>query len=569
MMSTRSLVAVPLVLYSVLLAACAAPGPEPADSVFLGGPILTMDGAEPSYVEAVAVRDGRVVFAGDDTEASRYEGPETVVRDLEGRTLMPSFLDAHGHFMFALQMVSEVNVANPPVGPSTDIPSTIAAIEAFQAQAQVPEGGWIRGWGYDQEGLAEGRHITKFDLDEHFPNHAVMLVHVSQHGAVLNSLALELAGIDESTVAPEGAVINRVAGTREPEGLLMEGAFSMAAAVVPAPTVDEFLERLEPAQQMYAREGYTHMQDGYTSAAALEFLQRAARDGRLFLDLVSLPGAGDADSFLGSPDHPFGEYHGGLKLQGVKIIGDGSPQARTAFMSVPYLTGAPDGTPGWRGEPNLATEDLQALVDRVVEAGVQLFIHANGDASIDQAIEVVEGAGLTAADDARTVVIHSQFQRPDHFERYLALGMTPSYFTNHTFFWGDVHRANVGEEKAGFTSPLRSAKAAGVRFSNHHDFNVTPLSPMFMVWSAMARESRSGVVVGADERVDAYTALQALTTGPAWQVFEENDKGRIAEGLRANFVILTADPVETPVESIRDIEVVETIHDGRTVYRRD
>jgi predicted amidohydrolase YtcJ len=198
--------------------------------------------------------------------------------------------------------------------------------------------------------------------------------------------------------------------------------------------------------------------------------------------------------------------------------------------------------------------------------GLQLYIHANGDATIDQAIRAVRAAGITAADDRRTVVIHSQIQRPDQLDEYAALGISPSYFTNHTFFWGDVHRANLGAERAAFLSPMKAAVAKGLVVSNHSDFNVTPLDPMFILWTSMARTSKSGVVVGPDQRVDAYAGLKALTTGPAWQYREEDRRGRIRTGLLADFVVLSADPVETDVSGIRDIRVVETIKEGRTVY---
>jgi predicted amidohydrolase YtcJ len=146
------------------------------------------------------------------------------------------------------------------------------------------------------------------------------------------------------------------------------------------------------------------------------------------------------------------------------------------------------------------------------------------------------------------------------------LGISPSYFTNHTFFWGDVHVKNIGPEKAAFISPIKAAKAKGIVFSNHTDFNVTPLDPFFVIWTAMKRESRSGQIIGPDQRVDAYTALQGLTTGPAWQLFEENRKGMIMEGLLADFVILSADPLKTDVDQIRHIKVLETIKEGKTIF---
>lgn len=551
------------IAWAALTAAAQAQSPA---VIYSNGDILTMDGDAPTYAEAVVAADGKIAFVGDADEAER-RFPDAVRRDLEGRTMLPGFIDAHSHFMFAMNMVNQVNVANPPVGPATDIATTIAALKAFQAEQAVPAGEWIVGWGYDPEGLAEGRHITKMDLDPHFPDHKVMLIHVSGHGAVLNSNALDWADIDASTETPAGGVIARLEGSNEPAGLLMETAYLPVMARIPQPSEDEMLDLMRPAQMMYASEGYTHAQEGATHLKDVHFLQKGAADGRIFLDLVALPAFVDAPQFLGNPGYVFGRYVGGLKLQGIKITQDGSPQGMTAFVSTPYLTGGPAGQQNWRGETTLPQDQFEALVGKSFEAGLQVFIHANGDATIDQVIEAVRKAGITAADDRRTVVVHSQFQRPDQLDDYVELGLTPSYFTNHTFFWGDVHVKNIGEEQAAFISPMRSAMNKGIVVSNHTDFNVTPLDPMFVIWSAMARTTRSGRVLGADERVYAYTALRALTTGPAFQIFEEDRKGRIREGLLADFVILAANPVKTEVAEIRDIEVVETIKEGRPIYK--
>lgn len=538
-----------------------------ADVIFHGGTILTMDGDSPSYAEAVAVKNGMIQFVGPTSSALKFRGGTTQVRDLGGKILLPGFIDAHSHFLFALNMVNQVNVANPPVGPAKDIPSTVSALKAYQAKAKVRPGGWIVGWGYDAEGLAEGRHITKDDLDPHFPDHKVMLIHVSGHGAVLNSKALAFAGIDANTKTPSGGVINRLPGGSEPAGLLMETAYLPVMERMPQPSQTEMLERMKPAQMMYARFGYTHAQEGFTALKYLDFLLTAAEADTLFLDIAALPSFVDMPKWLNNKKYKFGEYRKGLKLQGVKFTQDGSPQGKTAYVSTPYLTGGPSGQLNWRGDTTQPKEEFLRQVKMAFDAGLQVFVHANGDATIDQVIEAVEKAGITAAKDRRTIVVHSQFQRPDQLDKYVRLGMSPSYFTNHTFFWGDVHVKNVGPERAAFISPLKAAKAKAIIFSNHTDFNVTPLDPIFVIWTAMARQSKSGQIIGPDQRVDAYTALQALTTGPAWQVFEENRKGKIKEHFLADFVVLSADPVKTAIERIRDIQVLETIKQGKTIYK--
>ena len=368
---------------------------------------------------------------------------------------------------------------------------------------------------------------------------------------------------------PAGGIINRLPDSNKPAGLLMETAFFPLFETLEQPARAEMLDLLEPAQLLYAQNGYTHAHDGATTLRDIDFLLTAFRQDRLFIDISLLPVFTEAPGLINNPDYRFGEYTRGIKLQGIKFLQDGSPQGKTAFFTTPYLTGGPGGQQGWLGETTLPRAEFLDKVKAVLDAGIQAFIHANGDGAIDQAIAAVEYAGVTADDNRRTVIIHSQFQRPDHLDRYVELGMTPSYFTNHTFFWGDVHRENLGPETAAFISPVRAAKEKGLVFSNHSDFIVTPLDPFFIIWSAMVRESRAGVVIGPDQRVDAYAALQGLTTGPAWQIFEEERKGLIRDGMLADFVILSENPVETDAGLMRDIEVLETIKEGKTIFRAE
>lgn len=239
---------------------------------------------------------------------------------------------------------------------------------------------------------------------------------------------------------------------------------------------------------------------------------------------------------------------------------------KTAFWTEPLLTPGPNGEADWCGQPVFPPELIHQMVKQIADAGIQIFSHCNGDAAIDLMIESCRAAGMTAGDDRRTVIIHSQFMRPEQLDDYVELGLSPSFFTVHAYFWGDLHEENLGPERAHFLSPMGSAVKAGLHCSNHNDFSVTPIDPMRMVWSAVARTSRSGVVMGADERVDPWQALKALTIEAAWQIREENDKGTLSTGKLADLVILDADPTAVPTDEILDISVVETFKEGRSVY---
>ncbi len=551
---------------AALLLTIAAPA-SAQDSVTLyrGGPIITMDGDTPQTVEAVVTRDGRIAFVGTEKDARKAAGKDAAVRDLKGATLLPGFIDAHSHFTVATMSAGGLDLRDKAHGAITDIPGVQAAIRRHVARTPAKPGSWITVWQFDQEVLAEKRYITRAELDAVTPDRPLVVLHVSLHGAVANSAALKAAGIDEATPVPPGGMMLRD-GAGKLNGVLLEKAMFLLLAKMPQPTAEQKLAALDAAQNAYFAEGYTHAQDGATQPPDIAFLTSPAARERLKIDLALLPFSTGLDALLANPDLKFGASQGHVKLQGIKFVLDGSVQGRTGFFTRDYQRGSPEGHHPWHGEPILSETDFIAQAKKVHDRGWQLFVHANGDAAIDMAIRGFDALGIKAADNRRPVVIHSQFQRRDQLPAYARIGVGPAYFSNHAWYWGDVHRTNFPAEVVDFISPLRSARAAGLTPSNHSDYSVTPLDTRFMLWTSMARVSPTGVVSGADERIDAYAALQALTTGPAWQIFEEDRKGRIKPGLLADFVILDKNPLTTPVYDIKAIKVLETIKEGRSVW---
>jgi predicted amidohydrolase YtcJ len=552
-----------------------------ADLVIFGGAIVTVNDAQPT-AEAIAVKDGKIIAVGAAAEIrGKWIGAGTRVVDLGGKTLLPGFIDGHGHFMNSPRISNWVNVSNVPAGPVTGIPDILKAFKQFVDERKVPKGEWVLGYGYDGSGLAEGREMTRLDLDSVLPAHPVMAIHVSNHGAVLNSLAMKTLDITAETKTPPAGVILREPGSEQPAGLLMETAFLPIFAKLPQPSEAELLDLLKPAQVIYASKGVTTAQEGATHADELVFLRKAAEQGRLMIDVVSLPFIAEVPKIfaeyltvntdgkpvaIGDPSLEFGKYKNRLKLGGVKFVNDGSVQGKTGFHTQPLLTGGPAGEKDYVGAPTFPREVIVDLYKKIAASGIQIWSHANGDAAIDIAIEGATAAGLKAGDDRRHVVIHSQCMRPDQLDSYAKLGLSPSFFVVHTFFWGDVHLANLGQERAFFISPMKSAQTKGIRFSNHNDFSITPLDPMRMIWSAVQRKSKSGVVIGPDERVDVMTAIKAITIAPAWHYREEASKGSIEVGKLADLVILDKNPLDVPVDEILTIKVVETFKEGKTIY---
>ncbi len=552
-------------LAALWLHGTAARAADPADLIIHGGDIITVDRQHPSS-EAVAVRDGKIVAVGKAADVLQHRADGTRVVDLAGRTLLPGFIDPHSHFINALMVTHWANVSAPPVGTVQDIAGLVAELKKLQARLKPAAGEWIVGYGYDPSTMGKAGMLSRDDLDPAFPDNPVLVLHVSLHGCVLNSAAFKKLGIDANTKTPPGGVILRKPGSNEPAGLVMENAFLAIVAALPKPTVDAQLASFKPAQDEYARHGYTTVQDGATQPADLALLRKAAAEDRLFLDVVSLPLFTAARQIVGQPGNTFGRYDKRLKLGGIKCVTDGSPQGKTAYWTLPLLTPGPAGQSMWRGEPNMTQPMIDDVYKLCYQHGVQVYSHANGDAAIDMVIQAHQSAAGADTKDRRPIVVHSQFVREDQLDEYVRLGMMPSFFTNHAFFWGDEHIRNLGYRRAAFLSPMNAAAAKGLRFTNHTDFLVTPLDPLFTIYSATTRVTRAGEVLGPAQRVTPLVAIEALTINAAHQYFEEDTKGSIEVGKLADFVILDKNPLTTDRYRIKDIRVVATFKEGRLVF---
>ncbi len=560
------------ILYLSIAVACLAcpaefaHGQNSADVIYHGGDILTIDDTQPT-ARAIAVKDGKIAAVGKTDDVFVLKGDATRVVDLKGKTLVPGFIDGHSHFINSLQVSRQANCFSPPAGPARSIADIVMALKKVQKDHKISKGAFIVGYGYDANVLTDRREMTAADLDAHFPENPVMVQHVSLHGAVFNSLALEKYQITNNTPTPKGGVILRKPGSNEPAGLVMETAFLPIFSSMPRPDEAEMLERLHAGQAIYAAAGITTAQEGATHSKDLELLQKAAAQERLSIDVVALPFITDAKEILQkNPPGTFGAYRNRLKLGGIKITSDGSPQGKTAFFTTPYLTGGPGGETDWKGEPSFPKLELEAVVKFVYDQRLPLFIHCNGDAAIDLFLDAHEKAAPDRTADLRTVVVHSQFVRKDQLEKYVRYKLIPSFFTEHCFFFGETHLKNRGQKQAAFLSPMKTALGMGLRCANHTDFNVSPIDQLFVVWTAVNRVSRGGTVLGPEERITPLQALRAITLDGAYMYREEKTKGSLEVGKLADLVILSENPLTVDPTRIKDIRVIETIKEGKTVY---
>jgi len=558
-----------IVTASVGAAGCAGARGESADAIWHGGPILTMAGDEPAYAEAVAIRDGRILFVGPQQEALELQGANTVVHDLEGRAMLPGFLDAHGHLKNVGFQALAADLLPPPDGDVTDIEALQQKLRAWGEGDLSARLGWVIGFGYDDGQLAETRHPTRDDLDAVASDRPVFVIHQSGHLYVANSFLLDLAGITADSEDPAGGTIRRRPGSREPNGVLEETALMPILALLPE--IDEAGQRVmvETGIEAYTRFGYTTAQEGRAFPTDVDLYAAMAQAGELAIDVVAYPDYWLArDKVAGSPwlDPVPGSR---FRIGGIKGNLDGSPQGKTAWLTEPYFV-PPEGQDAeYVGYGMLDDEQAFAMFDEAFEQGWQVLNHANGDAALDQLIRAVRAATETHGEaDRRTVGIHSQTIREDQLDAFAELGIMPSFFGMHTFYWGDWHRDSVlGPERAARISPARSALQRGMIYTQHHDAPVALPSSIVILASQVNRTTRTGEVLGPEQRVSAFEALRSITINAAYQYFEEERKGSIEAGKLADFVILSADPTQIPPEELWNLEVLETIKEGEPVFQ--
>ncbi|HAG71752.1 MAG TPA: amidohydrolase, partial [Gammaproteobacteria bacterium] len=451
---------------------------DPADMIFVGQNIITMDQPD---VTGVAVRGDRISFVGSAEEAMLLRGTETRVVELGERALLPGFIDAHGHFSAFASRLDALDLSSPPVGDINSIDDIVSAIRNWIEVRQIPAGEIIHGVGYDDSLLAELRHPTREDLDRASTRHPIVIRHVSGHLLAVNSLALSNANVSVLTDNPEGGVIRRLDGSADPDGVMEETAMRL----FPSQSTDlnEEQRRLlrRQALEVYASYGITTIQDSNIGQPYLNQLIEEAKLDPFPQDIVAYLWANvmsDDQLAVVAPT----EYQGGIRLGGIKFTLDGSPQGRTAWMTEPYTQGPPNAKPDYVAYPSYDPELYLQRMPDLIERAVPVLAHANGDAAIDLMLDGVE-AGLTSGEvkDHRSVVIHSQLMRPDHLPRFKELGVIPSYYSVHPFFWGDWHRLSFGEERASFISPVAATAALDIPLTIHNDTPVVPPDMMRLV----------------------------------------------------------------------------------------
>ena len=523
--------------------------------------ITLEDTVEDEKIEAIYIENDRIKKIGKKDEILSLKDDETEVIDLSGKTVMPSFIDAHSHFFAVANDLSQVNLNE--CKSFNDIQN---AVIRYVKNNKIEKDQWIIANNYDYNNLKEGRNITKEELDKILPNNPIVIKHKSGHNGVLNSRGLEMLNISEDTLSPEGGRIEKVDGKLT--GYLEENAFIENIKRIPMKKEEEMLNNIKKAQEKYASYGITTVQEGYLSKELTPIYKKIIEKNVLDLDVVAYIEEKSIDLIKKDFKENIKKYSNNFKIGGIKIFLDGSPQARTAWMRTPYIN---DKTveEKYYGYGTMKDSRVEEAIKKAYNANLQILAHCNGDMAAEQYINCIdnlEKAG-NKIEKIRPVLIHGQLLDIDQLDEVKRLGIIPSFFVAHVYYWGDVHIKNFGLERAEKISPAGSSSKRNILYTFHQDSPVIEPNMFETIWCAVNRKTKEGKTLGENEKISVIEAIKALTINAAYEYFEEKDKGSIKEGKLANLIVINKNPLKVNKDEIRDIKVLETIKNGKTIYK--
>ncbi len=537
-----------------------------ADLVLRNANVITVD-AKSTSAQAVAVRAGIILGVGSNAEVETLVGRKTRVLDLTGKTVVPGFIDSHTHnvhpgeFRYSFEQLNTAAELNPTMAELLE--------KVRERAASLPPGEWIGGRNFDPNGMKEGRWPDRRELDSVAPDNPVMITIRGGHACVVNSRALELAGITRDTPDPEGGLIDRDPETGDLTGVLRD--VTSIRSVPPAATLQDLKDGLATINDLYLRLGVTSVHDAGASPRPDSYraYQEVVNEGRMKVrTYLMIYRDFYRENDLGLRTG-FGNER--LRLGPVKLLFDGSIQCFTCAFNEPYVT---KDTKGWEGL-RYSQESANEIVAEAHKLGYQVAIHAQGDYGITLAVNAIEHAMKRhPRPDPRHRIEHALCPTMDDLKRMKSLGIVPSFFVFHPWFWGDQHIHNfIGKERADRMVPVKTAMELGITPCAHSDCPVCtpddpvwPSNPLWGMACAVTRKTRSGADIGPEQRIAPLDALRMYTINGAYASFEEDIKGSIEAGKLADMVVLAENPLDTEPWKIKDITVEKTIIGGEIVF---
>lgn len=536
---------------------------ESADYIFHNGPVITVNHSD-DINEVVAVKDNRIVFVGKEEDGSKYVGHETKVIDLEGRCILPGFIDSHLHYnVYGMKQNSIIDIDYGKAGSIEEIISLIRS-----AADKKKQGEWISLWGYDQNKLKENRHPTIADLDKAAPNNPVRCTRCCGHMGVYNSLALKKGGVKDGSNFASGEVVIE---DGKLTGLLKENAHMyMGQSVVFSE--EEIMEGLLKADQIMARYGVTTVHDaGSDGSEAIRLMEYGTRKRELktrisimIFDLAGVePGKILIDKFISTGlTSGFGNEH--FKIGPAKIMLDGSSSGPSSATRKPY-----SHDPNLKGILVWTQDEVDQQVKKIHEAGYQVTAHAVGDLAVEIMVNAIEKAMTQyPRENPRHRIEHCGITNPEQINRIQRLGIIPISNPGFIELNGSDYNRYYGD-RVNYMFPLKSYLEAGIITAIGSDAPVIHPNPMLGIYGALTRkDGKSGEVVGGEQKISIIDAIRMYTYNGAYVSFEEEKKGSIEVGKLADMVVLSENILETSTDRIKEVLVDYTMIDGEIVYQR-
>ena len=535
-----------------------APARAPADLVVLNGRIYTADGARP-VVDAIAVRDGRIVFVGDEAGARALVGARTETLDLDGRTMIPGMTDAHAHVAGLGEALRDVDLTG-----TSSYEQVIARV--VERARNTPKGEWIVGRGWDQNDWGDTRFPTHEALTRALPDHPVYLTRVDGHAAVVNALAMQKAGLTKATKDPNGGSIERDAAGN-PAGVLVDNAQGLVGRAIPNATRAQVKDAIKAAIAEMHRWGMTGVHDAGASPTEVEIYEELGREKALDIRLYAMisDNASAIDALLKRGPQA-GLYDGMLWLRSIKLYQDGALGSRGAALLEPYSDDAKT-----TGLLVSAPAHIQDVATRALRAGIQVNTHAIGDRGNRLVLDSYEAAlKAVPTADHRFRVEHAQILHSDDIPRFAQLGVIPSMQASHQtsdMYWAGTR---LGETRLRGAYAWRSLIESGVVVPNGSDFPVEHVNPLISFKASVSRQDARGWPAGGwfpEQRMTRDEALKSMTLWPAYAAFQEDELGSLTKGKRADFVVLDQDIMRVPDAMLPATKVISTWVGGRKVYQ--
>jgi len=533
-----------------------------ADLVLSGGHVITMEDPIIARQMDIALCEGRIVAIGGQSQISQLVSSGTEVINVEGKTLMPGLIDSHNHMVRFGENLQALEVSPAKVGTINDLLTRLK-----QRAGEIPQGKWLKAWGYDDTRLAEKRHPTNKELDRACPNHPVSVMRTCMHAMAVNSLALKMAGITAATPDPQGGEIGRDENG-EPNGLLFElGAMSFIDQLIPHPSPSDCARSLKIASDSYVSEGLTTVTEAGAGWSGNPHEAAGFQMSRQSGDLKPRVSLG----LMEETYHLFAEQKGvglftgfgddSLWIGPAKFVADGGIGARTAALRQPYENSDYFG---------VMCENPESLTQRMVQAhkaGFQISVHAIGDRTMDMVITAYESILARFPREHRHRIEHAALCHPDFFARIKRLGLIPVVQPAFLYYLGDSFIRNLGEKRLEYTIPLKSMLDKGITVAGSSDRPVTEGNPWRGIWSAVNRTTIGGDSVSPKECLNVPEALKLYTRNGAYANYVENRLGTLSPGKLGDIIVLEKNPLEVDCDELKDIQVDTTIIQGKVVYQ--